>query len=182
MYWRYCLFIVFACTYFTKSVWLRVQSLSWWSHQMETFSMLLAFCTGNSPVTGEFPTQRPMTQSFDVFFDLRLNQQLSKQLRRQCFEMPSPSLWCHCNVIIHVDFVWTIMVRSRHNFAHDTTAQLLWHVQNCALIGSSQLELKIILLIFLCQLWAWQQFMKPAYVCYVLCRCVDLCIASTNST
>ena len=35
-------------------------------------SALLAFCVWNSPVTGEFPAQRPMTRSFDVFFDLRL--------------------------------------------------------------------------------------------------------------
>ena len=28
---------------------------------------LLALCAGNSPVTGEFPAQRPVTQSFDVF-------------------------------------------------------------------------------------------------------------------
>ena len=40
---------------------------------METFSALLALCAGNSPVTGEFPSQRPVTQIFDVFFDLRLN-------------------------------------------------------------------------------------------------------------
>ena len=39
---------------------------------METFSALLALCAGNSPVTGEFPAQRPVTQSIDVFFDLRL--------------------------------------------------------------------------------------------------------------
>ena len=39
---------------------------------METFSALQAICAGNSPATGEFPTQRPVTQSFDVFFDLRL--------------------------------------------------------------------------------------------------------------
>ena len=36
---------------------------------METFSELLAFCAGSSPVTGEFPAQRPVTQSFDVFFE-----------------------------------------------------------------------------------------------------------------
>ena len=42
---------------------------------------LLALCAGNSPVTGEFPSQRPVTQSFDVFFDLRLNKRLSKQSR-----------------------------------------------------------------------------------------------------
>ena len=52
---------------------------SWWRHQIETFSALLAICAGNSPVTGEFPTQRPVTRSFDVFFDLRLNKRLSKQ-------------------------------------------------------------------------------------------------------
>ena len=45
---------------------------TWWRYQMETFSALLALCTENSPVTGEFPAQRPVTQSFDVFFDLRL--------------------------------------------------------------------------------------------------------------
>ena len=44
---------------------------------METFSVLLAICAGNSPVTGEFPAQRPVTLSFDVFFDLRPNKQLS---------------------------------------------------------------------------------------------------------
>ena len=43
---------------------------SWWRHQMETFSALLALCAGNSPVTGEFPSQRPVTRSFDVFFHL----------------------------------------------------------------------------------------------------------------
>ena len=41
---------------------------SWWRHQMGTFSALLVICAGNSPVTGEFPAQRPGTQSFDVFF------------------------------------------------------------------------------------------------------------------
>ena len=39
---------------------------------METFSALLAICVGNSPVTVEFPTQRPVARSFDVFFDLGL--------------------------------------------------------------------------------------------------------------
>ena len=39
---------------------------------METFSALLALCEGNSPVSGEFPSQKPVTRSFDVFFDLRL--------------------------------------------------------------------------------------------------------------
>ena len=50
-----------------------------WRHQMITFSALLAFCVGNSPVSGEFHAQRPVTRSFDVIFDLRLNKRLSKQ-------------------------------------------------------------------------------------------------------
>ena len=68
-----------------------------WHHQMETFSTLLAFCAGNSPVTSEFPMQRPVTRSFDVFFDPCLDQQLSKQQRRWWFETPSHSLWRQCN-------------------------------------------------------------------------------------
>ena len=46
---------------------------------METFSVLLAICEGNSQVPGEFSTQRPVTRGFDVFFDLRLNKRLSEQ-------------------------------------------------------------------------------------------------------
>ena len=45
---------------------------------METFSALLALCAGNSPVAGEFPSQRPVTRGFDVFFDLRPNKRLSE--------------------------------------------------------------------------------------------------------
>ena len=51
----------------------------WWRHQMDTFSELLAICAGNSPVIGEFPTQRPMAWNFDIFFDLRPDKRLSKQ-------------------------------------------------------------------------------------------------------
>ena len=46
---------------------------------------------------GEFPAQRPVTRSFDVFFDLRLNKQLSKQSWGWWFETASCSLWRHCN-------------------------------------------------------------------------------------
>ena len=60
---------------------------------MGTFSALLALCEGNLPVTSEFPSQRPVMWSFDVFFDLCLNKGLSKQLsRRRWFETPSRPL------------------------------------------------------------------------------------------
>ena len=68
-----------------------------WCHQMETFSAILAICAGNSLVTGEFPAQRPGTRSLDVFFDLRLNKRLSKQLQGWWFETLSCPLWRHCN-------------------------------------------------------------------------------------
>ena len=46
---------------------------------------------------GEFNSQRPVTRSFDAFFDLRLNKRLSKQSWGWWFETPSYSLWRHCN-------------------------------------------------------------------------------------
>ena len=49
------------------------------------------------PVTGEFPTQRPATRSFDVLFDRRLNKWLSKQSWGWWFETLSRPLWRHCN-------------------------------------------------------------------------------------
>ena len=70
---------------------------SWWRHQMETFSAQLAFCAGNSPVTGESTAQRPVTRSSDVFFDLPLNKWLSKQWWGWWFETQSRPLWRHCN-------------------------------------------------------------------------------------
>ena len=38
---------------------------------MEAFYALLALCEGNLPLIGEFPPLRPVTRSFDAFFDLR---------------------------------------------------------------------------------------------------------------
>ena len=85
-------------------------SRSWWRHQMETFSALLAICVGNSPITGEFPAQRPVTRSFDVFFDLRLNKRLSKQRWDWWVETPSCPLRRHCNVhvcrAVHTASAW----------------------------------------------------------------------------
>ena len=69
-----------------------------WHHHMGTFSALLALCAGNSPVTGEFPAQRPVTRSFDVFLDLCLNIRLKKQSWDWWFETLSRPLWPYCNV------------------------------------------------------------------------------------
>ena len=84
---------------------------SWWRHQMETFSALLAFCAGNSPVTGEFPAQRPVTRSFDVFFDLCLKKhRFSKQSWGWWFETLSRSLGRQCN---YADVLWCELLLTR---------------------------------------------------------------------
>ena len=58
----------------SKSIWKLIKT--WWRHQIETLSALLALWAGNSPVTGEFPWQRPVTQSFDGFIGMCLNKLL----------------------------------------------------------------------------------------------------------
>ena len=73
----------------------------WWRHQMETFPALLAICAVNSPVTGEFARQRPVTHSFGTFFDLRLNKPLSKHSWGWRFETSSRTLWRHCKAGTH---------------------------------------------------------------------------------
>ena len=55
---------------------------SWWRHQIETFSALVALCAGNSLVTGEFHAQKTVTWSWDVVFDMRLNKREAGDLKR----------------------------------------------------------------------------------------------------
>ena len=72
---------------------------SWWLHQMELLSALLALSVGNSPVTVEFISQRPVRRGIDIFFELLLKKKrLRKQLRSRWFKTPSRSQWRHCNV------------------------------------------------------------------------------------
>ena len=111
---------------------------------METFSALLAICARNSPVPGEFPAQRPVTRSFDVFFELRLNKRLSKQSWGWWFEKPSCPLWRHSNVeqefscALHRDIdkltpdiylLYNLTVNSckTHGFPRETMAFLSGH-------------------------------------------------------
>ena len=113
-------------TSYTRALaqWGRNKMAAWWQHQMETFSALLAICAGNSPVTGEFPTQMPVTWSFDVFLDLRLNKRLSKQSWGWWIDTPSHPLWRHCNGDLADDiFKWIflnenycIMIQISQNF------------------------------------------------------------------
>ena len=66
---------------------------------METLSALPAFWSGNSPVTGEIPSERSVTRSSDVSLICALNKRLSKQSWGWWLEtLPCP-LWRHCNNI-----------------------------------------------------------------------------------
>ena len=87
--------------YYGRTVWgnsKMEKHFSWWRHQMDTFAALPALCERNPQVTGGFPSQRPVTWSFDVFVDLHLNKPLSKKSKRRWFETPSRSLLRNCNV------------------------------------------------------------------------------------
>ena len=76
--------------------------------------------SGKFTCPGEFPTQRPVTRSFDVFFDLCLNKRLSKQSSGWWFETLSRPLWRHRNEKItnrvHI-FVKVLFVLSVHTFS-----------------------------------------------------------------
>ena len=117
-------YFIFECFY--AQLWATIEQcgecsvpIAWWRHQMETFSALLAICAGNSPVTGEFHTQKPVTQSFDVFFDLRLNKHLSKQSRGWWFETPLHPLWRHFNGYYGWIVIAIYMVASLVNWLYD---------------------------------------------------------------
>ena len=80
-------------------------------HPKQKGSNMMTSSNGNifrvtGPLCGEFtdlrwnPLTKPVTRSFDVVFDLRLDKRLSKQSWGWWFETPSCSLWRHCNVII----------------------------------------------------------------------------------
>ena len=89
---------------------------TWRSHDMMTSSNGNIFrvtgpSCGEFTGTGEFPTQRPVSRSFDVFFDLRLNKRLSKQPWGWWFETQSCSLWRHRN---DMENVYPMIHRGKH--------------------------------------------------------------------
>ena len=110
---------------FSDDRWISLTA--WWRNQMEIFSALLALCAGNSPVTGELFSQRPVTRSFDVLFDLCLNLRLNKQSWGWWFEAPSCSLWRYCNgvrvirkhfYIMKSSYMWEITTHQSTDIVH----------------------------------------------------------------
>ena len=78
---------------------------------------------GESPATGEFPVQRPVTTSFDVFFDLFQNKRLRKQWWGWWFEKPSCPLWRHCDAEGH--FIKTTLRITIFRSVHPYTFQYI---------------------------------------------------------
>ena len=110
--------------------------MTWWRHQMETFSALLAICAGNSPVSGEVPAQRPVTRSFDIFFDLRLNKRFSKQSWGWWFETLSWTLWRQCDEISCIGVIISLgnaLFPNRH-WAINNPTLISW-AENVAMIS-----------------------------------------------
>ena len=102
---------IFRCTWLVGSQWYHCR---WCNHEGHGFKInpimtssngnifrVTGPLRGNSPVTGEFPSQRSVTRSFDIFFALRLNKRLSKQSWGWWFETLSRSLWRHCNAYLN---------------------------------------------------------------------------------
>ena len=93
-------FIQPSVAYITGNNELNGHRVSWWRHQMKTFSALMAICAGNSPVPGEFPHKGHWRGAlmFFFFFHLRLNKRLSEQSWDWWSETPPRSLWRRGNV------------------------------------------------------------------------------------
>ena len=94
---------------------------------MEPFSALLALCVGNSPASVEFPTQRPVTRIFDVFFDLRVNKRLSKQSWGWLFETLSRSLWRHRNENVWLLVQISLIFVPKGRIDNNSALVMPWH-------------------------------------------------------
>ena len=140
-----------------------METLSLWRHQMEAFSALLALCAGNSPVTGEFPSQRPVTRSFDVSLMLPwingwVNNREAGDLRRNRAHydvrvifrvtgpllgnpsVASPNEWSVVGIFgIFFVISWTSCWTNSQNYWFFFSAALMWH--RCNVINFVMLQL-----------------------------------------
>ena len=98
MYWA-LLHTVNICLVFTTQE-CQLLSMLWWCYQMEIFSALLAFCMGNSPVTGEFPHKGQWSGA--LMFSLICTWINGWVSNCETGETPSRSIWCHCYEISQV--------------------------------------------------------------------------------
>ena len=134
---------------------------AWWCHHMETFSVLLALCEGNPPITGGVPSQRQVTWSFDVFLDLRLDKWSSMQSRRWWFDTPSRPLWRRCNG--HRTFRVAMFKRISKMIQH-------WKCKGTKLIH----EWTLLITGIDCLVVVWQNQCIVSYFCVPKCQYYEL--------
>ena len=88
--------VMFLDSHLVRTYLVWIMSLQFQNHgQLDCFSVARLGLTTKKHRS--LALQKPVTRSFDVFFDLCLNKRLSKQSRGWWFETPSRPLWRHCN-------------------------------------------------------------------------------------
>ena len=96
--------------WYQRQLLTRFMSITWWRHQIETFSALLAICAGihRSPVNS--PHKGQWHGALIFFFDLSPNKRLSKQSWGWWFETPSRPLWRHRYALMetNVSYLWLL--------------------------------------------------------------------------
>ena len=108
--------------------------VAWWRHQMETFSVSLAFCAGSSSVTGEIPAKRPVTWSFDVFLDLRLHKRMSEQSWGWCNKTEYLCQLVNWHVLMSR---WCISKLTRSRVISSVKRdKIYWHVSTIQILAS----------------------------------------------
>ena len=130
---------------------------------METFSALLALCAGNSSVTSEFLSQRPVTRSFDVFIDLRLDKRLSIQSCGWWFDKPSRSLWRHRNVNTYfLSWLYSILPSDNPAVQH-SSSEIVFNAVTFSFNISTNIYMYIYIYICVCQC-LWHTIISVSYI------------------
>ena len=127
------------------------------------------------PFSALCPTQRPVTRDFDVFFDLRLNQQLSKQSIHRWFETPSRSLWRHCNDLAYLTtvMVYDLAEKQLYMYALSNVSIMYtpdwliiiyeyvkWWITGIAVDTIKQTNDVIIMIIIVTPMWQCNEFLR----------------------
>ena len=134
---------------------------------------------------GEFPTQRPVTRSVDVFFDLRLNKRLSKQPWVWWFETPSWSLWRQCNGLDFGNCLLIFLILASYSpcetgqiggflaFSWKRIRGMAYNLTCWYILVNTRNDLILVTFLFLAPLDLWngsnlgfQEFLKNAFEAY----------------
>ena len=140
-----------------------------WRHQIKTFPRYW-LSEGNPLVTTGFPSQRPVTRDFDVFFDLRLNKRLRKQSRRRWFERHRAFLRHSNDLDVQYSPYWRSTDTLSHLHAHKrwlSSSTIHWTGLACFFYKydtACQKRCSIIYGFKICKLWSHMAGTATAHV------------------